>query len=108
MFDIITSILILAFGPFILLFSKIPIKLINNSIKVLLGLKTWIGYYKNSNIRIDNLPKIKDGVLTPLDLRTINESDNSFINKSNMVYAKNYTIWNDFNILLKGFKWIGR
>ncbi len=108
LFDIITSILILAFGPFILLFSKIPIKLINNSIKVLLGLKTWIGYYKNSNIRIDNLPKIKDGVLTPLDLRTINESDNSFINKSNMVYAKNYTIWNDFNILLKGFKWIGR
>ncbi|NOQ24294.1 MAG: glycosyltransferase [Bacteroidales bacterium] len=107
-FDICSSILILLFCPLILLFSNIPFKLLNNSFKVLLGLKTWVGYYKKSNVSIENLPVIKDGILTPLDLRSIIESTDSFINKTNMVYAKNYTIWNDLNILLKGFKQIGR
>ena len=107
-FDILTSILILLFSPFILLFSKIPFNLINNSIKVLLGLKTWVGYYKNSKVNIENLPVIKEGILTPLDLSSVKELTDSFINKANMVYAKNYTIWNDLKILLKGFKQIGR
>ncbi|MDA3953043.1 MAG: glycosyltransferase family 2 protein [Bacteroidales bacterium] len=107
-FDISTSILILIFCPLILLFSKIPFKLINNSFKVLLGLKTWVGYYKKSTVNVENFPKIKEGILTPLDLKSLKEPTVSFINKSNMVYAKNYTIWNDLNILLKGFKQIGR
>ena len=80
----------------------------NNSFKVLLGLKTWVGYYKKSNVNVENLPVIKEGILTPLDLRSILEPTDSNINKTNMVYAKNYTIWNDLNILLKGFKQIGR
>ena len=107
-FDIITSILILITSPLILLLLKMSFKLINNSVNVLLGCKTWVGYYKKSDVNIGNLPKIRDGILTPLDLGSKKEQSDSFINNSNMVYAKNYTIWNDLNILLKGFKQIGR
>ena len=107
-FDIITSILILIFSPLILLFLKTSLKLINNSVNVLLGCKTWVGYDKKSDVKLDNLPKIKNGILTPLDLGSKKEHSDSFIYNSNMVYAKNYTIWNDLNILTKGFKQIGR
>lgn len=107
-FDIITSTFILIFSPLILLFFKISSKLINNSVRVLLGCKTWVGYYKKSDVNINNLPKIKDGILTPLDLGSKKELTDSFIYNSNLVYAKNYTFWNDLNILLKGFKQIGR
>jgi hypothetical protein len=107
-FDIVTSILILIFSPLILLFFKISSKLINNSVRVLLGCKSWVGYYKKSDVNIINLPKIKDGIFTPLDLGSKKELTDSFIYNSNLVYAKNYTFWNDLNILLKGFKQIGR
>lgn len=107
-FDIITSLLILICSPLLLLFLKIPIKLINNSVNVLLGFKTWVGYYRKGDVSKNNLPRIKEEILTPLDLVPNKESSDSFIYNSNMAYAKNYTIWNDLNILLKGFKQIGR
>ncbi|MCK5028695.1 MAG: glycosyltransferase [Bacteroidales bacterium] len=107
-FDIATSLFILIFSPLIYLFLKISFKLINNSVRVLLGCKTWVGYYKKSDVNTLNLPKIKNGILTPLDLGSKKELTDSFIYNSNLVYAKNYTFWNDLNILLKGFKQIGR
>ncbi|MBU8891558.1 MAG: glycosyltransferase [Bacteroidales bacterium] len=107
-FDIITSFFILISSPLILILLKIPIKLINNSVNVLLGCKTWVGYYKKSDVSTDNLPHIKDGILTPLDVVSKKDQADSFIYNSNMVYAKNFTIWNDLKILLKGFKQIGR
>lgn len=107
-FDITISIFILISSPLLLLFLKIPFKFINNSVNVLFGFKTWVGYYKQSDVKLTNLPKIKEGILTPLDLVNKKEHSDSFIDHSNMAYAKNYTIWNDLNILLKGFKQIGR
>ncbi len=107
-FDIVSSVLILLFSPFILLFFKIPYKLINNSVHVLLGSKTWVGYKTESDVNAENLPKIKKGILTPLDSRSEKEQNVTFIHNANLAYAKNYKIWNDLNILLKGFKQIGR
>ena len=88
--------------------SKISIKAINNSVNVLLGYKTWVGYYKKGDVKTDHLPKLKDGILPPLDLGSKIEHSKPFINNANMVYAKNFTIWNDLNILLKGFKQIDK
>ncbi len=107
-FDIISSVLILLFSPLMLLLFKIPYKLINNSVHVLLGSKTWVGYKTESDVNTENLPKIKKGILTPLDLRSEKEENVTFIHNSNLAYAKNYKVWNDLNILLKGFKQIGR
>lgn len=107
-FDILVSILLLIFSPFLLLFSKLTVNLINNSVCVLLGSKTWVGYLKNSVVKNDHLPKIKDGILTPLDLKATKDFSESFIKNANRVYAKNFTIWNDAKILLKGFKHLSR
>ena len=108
LFDIIISLIIFIFSPLIFLFFKIPFKLINNSVNVLLGCKSWVGYYKKSDANMNNIPKIKDGILTPLDIGSKKEQSDSFIYNINVAYAKNYTMWNDLKILLKGFKQIGR
>lgn len=107
-FDFIISILLLTFSPLIIIFSKLTFNLINNSVHVLLGSKTWVGYYQKGDVMTDNLPKIKKGILTPLDLGKQKDFSESFINNSNLVYARNFTIWNDFKILLKGFKNLSR
>ena len=106
-FDIVTSLFILIINPILLLFSKSSFNLILNSINVLLANKTWVGYYKN-NTSTNHLPEIKNGILTPLDLRSNENHSETFINNTNIIYAKNYTIWNDLIILFKGFKQISR
>lgn len=107
-FDITTSLLLLIFSPLILILSKLTINLINNSVYVLLGSKTWVGYFKKGDVKTDHLPKIKDGILTPLDLNEEKDYSESFIQNANMVYAKNFTIWNDFKVLLNAFSKLSR
>lgn len=107
-FDILTSFIVLIFSPFIIVFTKNSFLLINNSLSVLFGFKTWVGYYTGGKVKQNNLPKIKAGILTPLDYVKINDYSDSAIESMNIIYARNYTIWNDLNILVKGFQNISR
>ncbi len=107
-FDIASSTLILIISPFILLLSKNSFNLINNSFKVLLGFKTWVGYYRDDEVKTNHLPKIKKGILTPVILANTEVHDVTVYNNANMIYAKNYTVWNDLKIVLKGFNLLDR
>jgi len=106
-FDIFSSICILIISPLLLILPKFRINLLNNTFNVLFNKKTWVGYYLQ-NTNSNNLPKIKKGILSPIDLLKDNNISDIYIKNSNMVYAKDYNIWNDFKILLKGFKNIDR
>jgi len=106
-FDIFSSICILIISPLLLILPKFRINLLNNTFNVLFNKKTWVGYYLQ-NTDSNNLPKIKKGVLSPIDLLKDNNISDIYIKNSNMVYAKDYNIWNDFKILFKGFKNIDR
>ncbi|MBI9054526.1 MAG: glycosyltransferase [Bacteroidales bacterium] len=106
-FDIFSSLFIFILSPVILLLPSFKVNLLSNCFKVLINKKTWVGYY-SQNTTPSHLPKIKKGVLNPLDLVKNTNPTNTFIKNSNMVYAKDYTIWNDLKILIKGFKDIDR
>lgn len=108
LFDIISSLIILIVSPFLIAFTKKTTQVINNSLRVLFGFKTWIGYYTGGNIQINHLPKIKKGILSPLDFVIKDEGTKSLADNLNMVYAKNYNLWTDLKILMKGFKNIDR
>jgi hypothetical protein len=103
-FDIFASLIILLASPFLIILAKKSIRLLNNSLHVLFGFKTWVGYYTGGDIQTDHLPNIKKGILTPLDFIKGSEYSVSYIENLNMVYAKNYKIWTDLQILIKGFK----
>jgi len=86
-----------------------------NWLLVLIGKKSWVGYHLNET-NTERLPSIKPGVLTPTDIAHANHPrgkhrdrpDQQTINRLNRLYARDYTTDNDFHIIRKGFKQLGR
>ncbi|HOK52097.1 MAG TPA: glycosyltransferase, partial [Bacteroidales bacterium] len=70
LFDMLTSSLLLLAYPFIFLFYRNKIQLLKNILNVLIGRRTWVGYWglqTPSNDSIDQLPPLRKGILTPVD-----------------------------------------
>jgi hypothetical protein len=56
---------------------------------------------------VDNLPKIKPGVLSPLDALKLKNVNEPTITRLNFLYAKDYSATGDVEIILKGFQKLG-
>ena len=71
---------------------------------------SWVGYYfpRKEDKQLWNLPKIRSGILNPLDALDKQLVDTSTIQKLNMLYAKDYRLLNDINIMWKGLRDMGR
>jgi GT2 family glycosyltransferase len=110
LFDIAVSLLLSAFFPVLLFVVRNPFALLENIFKVLTGKVSWIGYYQQivAPNTTSHLPLIKRGILSPLDAIKNFKPDESTIAHLNLLYAKDYQLLNDLNILLKGFRSLGR
>ena len=105
--DLFLSISLFVFSPIICFFLKEPFGLWRNIFLVLFGRKTWIGY-SNRNVQNNNLPKIKQGILTSQDSLDNKNVDESTLGRLDLLYARNYSWQSDLNILFKAFRNIGR
>ncbi len=103
-FDILVSILLIPISPILLIFVNKRFNYFSNIFKVLFGEKTWVGYAEFEN---NNLPKIKSGVLTPLDSIGKKNINNVTAQKLNFLYAKDYSIEKDLFILIGGITRLG-
>jgi len=108
LFDIISSFLLLIFYPILFLFIINKFNTLSNILKVLAGAKTWVSYYFYDGLNLNELPKIKKGILNPVDGLGKKKIDESLKEKLNFLYAKDYKFTNDMNILIKGIQFIGR
>lgn len=107
--DVVLAILFLALSPIIIWAMKNPFGLLKNILLVLIGKRTWVGYIKDLNADQNfQLPKIADSVLNPLDGLEAGEPDEEGLTRLNMLYAKDYRVANDLNIVFKGFRELGR
>jgi len=106
LFDILASGFILLTLPGNILLVKNPPGLISNLFNVLFGRKSWVGYHPVSNP--GNLPKLKKGVLYPGDILRNKMLDQETLHNLNNLYAKEYRIENDLNVLYKGWRHLGR
>ena len=79
-------------------------KLFENIFDVFTGKKTWVGYSKNEMLKSLNLPKLKEGVLSPLNHPIIPEES---VLQSNTLYARNYSFTFDLIILISSFRNLG-
>ena len=106
-FDVTISIICLIFSPLLVLFFKKRANFIENTFSVFSGKKTWIGYISEPKTFKD-LPKLKPGILHPGDLFTKIQLNDERKRQLNMIYAKDYSISTDTEILLKGWKNLDR
>ena len=102
--DIVTAWLFLLFSPIVIFFVSNKGNFINNIFQVFTGQKSWVGYKMNA----DNLPKIKEGVLTSLDILKVKSVKDYTAERLDFLYAKDYQVSKDFEIILKSIKNLGR
>ncbi len=100
--DFLTSLLLLALLPLVILFQKNPISFVSNLFRVLFGAKTWVGYEAGADPR---LPSIKKAVLPPYAHMGLTDTEAK--NKVNLTYSKNYRIESDLKIILSNFRSLG-
>ncbi len=112
--DILLCVFLLITLPLQVLIVRKKAGLIKNLFSVFFGQKSWVGY-ANSQSASYKLPKIKPGVLSPLDrvnrIRTSSQDafnfDESTINRLNFFYAKDYHPSVDMDIVWKGWRRLG-
>ncbi len=106
--DVIVALVLILTLPVTLFIVKKPLGFFQNIFSVLFAKKTWVGYCHTNNHDDEKLPGLKPGVLDPaIPLSNINLNDET-LQRLNLLYARNYQIKNDLNIIMKGFKHLGR
>ncbi len=74
-------------------------------LNVLFGRKTIVGYQFISQDTALKLPKLRPGILSPLDN---SKNVNELSDKLNLIYARDYHTSNDLSILLKAWRKLDR
>lgn len=105
-FDIIFSILLFLASPVLLFSYRNKSKFLSNILGILFGKFSFIGYSMNQRDNSMSLPRIKKGLLTPLD--GLPFEDETLSDKMNLIYARDYSIRQDFLILTKAWKKLDR
>jgi GT2 family glycosyltransferase len=88
--------------PILIFYFKKKTKYLKNLFEILIGKKTFVGYFKTKDSNLKSLPIIKEGVLRPFQVKKEDEDD------SNLFYAKNYKIGLDFMIIINNWNELDR
>ncbi len=105
--DIVSSLLLMLFYPVFMFLVKQPIGFLKNILKVFFGSKSWVGYAPMEGKSI-HLPEIKHGVLSPADGMKSGIIGKETLQKLNVLYARDYNIQKDINLILSSFRKLGR
>ncbi len=103
-FDVLLSFLLLLTLPLLFFNYTNPRKVLSNLFQVIFGKLTWVGFTPGIKA---SLPILKKGVLNPAMARKYELSEKS-LDKLNRLYAKDYRITNDINIVLKCWRDLGK
>jgi len=107
LFDMVVSfMLIMTFLLWIGLIKR-PFHALFNMFQVLTGIKTMVGYETGQNVDVSSLPNLRKGVLTPADCYQRRDCNSETVEKLNVIYARDYKLSNDIEILRKGFRSLG-
>ena len=108
LFDMILALALLICAPCWLMLVKNPPGLFRNIFRVLAGMCSWVGYYQSSQGHHPGLPTIKPGILNPVDLYRKTGREELNKDEINFLYAKDYKVFHDIQIVFRGFRQLGR
>lgn len=104
--DVTISLFFLLFSPLMIWYFSKKKQFLTNMSAILFGKKTIVGYHRFVGKQGSNLPKIKPGILHPMD--ELRELDEIVVDKINLLYARDYSIRKDLGILFKSWKKLDR
>jgi GT2 family glycosyltransferase len=108
LFDILVSLALLISYPFTIWFMCRKKGFLLNIFRVLGHRYSWVGYHKINTEMYLGLPVIKQGILKTTDLMQLNDKNHEAIDRVNMLYARDYSVAKDFEIVSKSFKNLGQ
>lgn len=100
-FDIVSALLILAFSPILSFVTSLRFNLLPAALNVLSGKKTWVGYSNMNEKNLLKLPKLRKGIFSPEKAFNIEITDHETLDRLNSLYARDYRVVNDMNIVWK-------
>jgi GT2 family glycosyltransferase len=103
LFDIIIAFLLLVFSPLLVWFFSRKGRFLKNAFQVLTGKKTWVGYIPDSATP-EKLPALKPGILSPADMFETPPAETAKISQLNILYARDYNVLTDAEIVWEGWK----
>ena len=103
LFDVLTSLLLLGTFPLWFLFVRGHFNSVGNALWVLLGFRTWVGYAPSGQQEQPDLPRLKQGILSPGSHYPPETLTPERIHEINVVYSKDYRIFNDLLIITRNF-----
>ncbi|WP_319481217.1 glycosyltransferase [uncultured Draconibacterium sp.] len=107
LFDLLAALLILCLSPVLIWFTGKKGNFNKNIFRVIAGKKSWIGYIPGVAAE-SKLPTIKEGVLNPGDRFPGLKLDDEKSVQLNRLYAKDYNLLSDIELMLKGWKHLDR
>ena len=106
--DILTGLILLIVSPLMLFFMRNPLQFLANIFLVLIGLRSWTGYCPTEANSRQKLPRIKRGILNPTDALRIKTISADTIYRLNMLYARDYKLITDLQLMARAFRNLGR
>jgi hypothetical protein len=102
-FDLTFSLILIATLPLSIWFFQHKIGVLKNVFKVLIGKLTWVGFIDTTDgFKDPQLPALTHGVLTPN--LSVAAADRGLLDKLNILYARDYTVLTDVQIVLTSFR----
>jgi O-antigen biosynthesis protein len=102
LFDFLLGSLLLVSSPLLIWVYSNKMKFFTNVLRLINGRKTVVSYNEQSNLSNKQLPKIKKGILTPTE--HLSGLDENLKSKLDLLYAREYSVLRDIQILWKAWK----
>jgi O-antigen biosynthesis protein len=106
--DLATCLILTVLLPVMVFIVSQPLGFIRNIFLVLISGRSWVGYIRNDQYDLDRLPHTRKGILNPLDAFGKVSISEEIRQRLNFIYARDYSTKTDFNIILKGYRHLGR
>ncbi|HLO82727.1 MAG TPA: glycosyltransferase family 2 protein [Chitinophagaceae bacterium] len=105
LFDVVISGIMLVGMPIHFFLVKNPAKLLRNIFLITFGKKSWVGY---STMGQGGLPVIRPGIIgtNALPVQKQRHMEEGLMMLDHL-YAREYSLNRDFNLITKGYKWLG-
>jgi GT2 family glycosyltransferase len=103
LFDFLTAVLLTALFPVTFFFFKRPLNYLLNLLKVLFNVVSFVGFDELDSGEHLRLPKLKKGILHPSDGISRGDLSDKSIARLNIIYAREYNVFNDIKIVVRGF-----